>query len=54
MIQHSDPEVQLLVEMLEQQRDGAMVQAAALFRENQELKKQLGDLNAGNNREANS
>lgn len=39
MLKHPDPEVQLLVEMLEGQRDAAMAQAAALFRENQELKK---------------
>jgi len=38
MLKHPDPEVQLLVEMLEQQRDQAMAQAAALYRENQELK----------------
>lgn len=40
MLKHPDPEVQLLVEMLESQRDQAMAQAAALYRENQELKKQ--------------
>ena len=41
MLKHPDPEVQLLVETLEGQRDGAMVQAAALFRKCQELEKQL-------------
>ena len=48
MLKHPDPEVQILVEMLESQRDGAMVQAAALFRENEELKRQLGVTNARN------
>jgi hypothetical protein len=41
MLKHPDIEVQALVEMLEGQRDNAMVQAAALFRENTELKKKL-------------
>jgi hypothetical protein len=41
MLKHSNPEVQLLVEMLESQRDNAMAQAAALFRENTELKQKL-------------
>lgn len=52
MLKHPDPEVQILVEMLESQRDGAMVQAAALFRENEELKRQLGALNAGDTTKA--
>jgi hypothetical protein len=37
MIKHPDPEVQFLVEMLEQQRDQAVAQAAALFRQLKEL-----------------
>ena len=41
MLKHPDIEVQALVEMLEAQRDNAMVQAAALFRENTELKQKL-------------
>jgi len=44
MLKHSDPEIQLLVEMLESQRDNAMAQAAALFRENTELKQKLAEL----------
>lgn len=46
MLKHPDPEVQLLVEMLETQRDGVMAQAAALFRENQDLKAELEKLKA--------
>lgn len=38
MIKHPDPEVQFLVEMLEQQRDSAVAQAAALFRQLSEIK----------------
>jgi hypothetical protein len=41
MLKHPNPEIQLLVEMLESQRDNAMAQAAALFRENTELKQKL-------------
>jgi hypothetical protein len=41
MLKHPDPEIQLLVEMLESQRDNAMAQAAVLFRENTELKQKL-------------
>ena len=41
MLKHSNPEIQLLVEMLESQRDYAMAQAAGLFRENTELKQSL-------------
>jgi len=41
MLKHPDPEIQLLVEMLESQRDNAMAQAAALFRENTKLKQKL-------------
>jgi chromosome condensin MukBEF ATPase and DNA-binding subunit MukB len=41
MLKHPNPEIQLLVEMLEGQRDSAMAQAAALFRENTELKQAL-------------
>ena len=43
MLKHPDIEVQALVEMLEGQRDNAMVQAAALFRENTELKEKLAE-----------
>jgi hypothetical protein len=43
MLKHPDPEVQLLVEMLESQRDTAMAQAAGLFRENTELKQKLAE-----------
>ena len=41
MLKHPDIDVQALVEMLEAQRDNAMVQAAGLFRENTELKQAL-------------
>ena len=44
MLKHPDPEVQLLVETLEGQRDGAMVQAAALFRKNKELEQEIEKL----------
>lgn len=44
MLKHSNPEIQLLVEMLESQRDNAMAQAAGLFRENTELKQKLAEL----------
>ena len=44
MLKHPDIDVQALVEMLEGQRDNAMVQAAALFRENTELKQKLAKL----------
>ena len=44
MLKHTDPEVQFLVEMLEGQRDQAVAQAAALFRANQELQKQIDEL----------
>jgi hypothetical protein len=43
MLKHSNPEIQLLVEMLEGQRDNAMAQAAGLFRENTELKEKLAE-----------
>jgi cell division protein FtsB len=45
MLKHPDPEIQFLVEMLEGQRDQAVAQAAALFREVQQLQKQVSDLN---------
>ena len=41
MLKRPDIDVQALVEMLEGQRDNAMVQAVALFRENTELKQKL-------------
>ena len=44
MLKHPDPEVQLLVEMLEGQRDSAMAQAAALFRQTKELEKRIAEL----------
>ena len=44
MLKHPDIDVQALVEMLEGQRDNAMVQAAALFKENTELKQKLTKL----------
>jgi len=44
MLKHPDIEVQALVEMLEGQRDSAMAQAAALFRENTELKQKLAEM----------
>lgn len=44
MLKHPDPEVQLLVEMLEGQRDAAMAQAAALFRQNKELEQKIQQL----------
>lgn len=43
MLKHPDPEVQFLVEVLEGQRDQAVAQAAALFREVQKLQKQISD-----------
>lgn len=44
MLKHPDPEVQLLVEMLEGQRDAAMAQAAALFRKSKELEQKLQEV----------
>jgi hypothetical protein len=44
MLKHPDIDVQALVEMLEGQRDNAMVQTAALFRENTELKQKLAEM----------
>lgn len=44
MLKHPDPEVQLLVEMLEGQRDAAMAQAAALFRQNKEFEQRIKEL----------
>lgn len=44
MLKHPDPEVQLLVEMLEGQRDSAMAQAAALFRQTKELERKIQEL----------
>ena len=41
MLKHPDPEVQFLVEMLEGQRDQAMAQAAAFYRQVQELQEEL-------------
>lgn len=48
MLKHPDPEVQLLVEMLEGQRDAAMAQAAALFRQSKELEKRITELTTAN------
>jgi hypothetical protein len=44
MLKHPDPEIQYLVEMLEGQRDQAVAQAAALFREVQQLQQQVNVL----------
>lgn len=44
MLKHPDPEVQFLVEVLEGQRDQAVAQAAAFFRQNQELTKRIKEL----------
>ena len=44
MLKHPDPEIQLLVEMLEGQRDSAMAQAAALFRQTKDYEKQVETL----------
>ena len=41
MIKHPDPEIQFLVEVLEDQRDSAVANAAALFRTVQELESKL-------------
>ena len=43
MIKHPDPEIQFLVEVLEDQRDSAVAHAAALFRTVQELESKLKD-----------
>lgn len=43
MFTHADKEFEHLVRQLEQQRDFAMGQAAALYRELMELKSQLED-----------
>jgi hypothetical protein len=45
MFTHDDKEFEYLVNLLVQQRDFAMGQAAALFKENAELKAQLAELN---------
>ena len=44
MLKHPDPEVQYLVEVLEGQRDQAVAQAAAFFRQNRELIQQIEEL----------
>ena len=44
MIKHPDIEVQSLVEMLEGQRDGAMVQSASLYKMINELQMQIKEL----------
>lgn len=44
MLKHPDSEIQFLVEMLEGQRDQAVAQAAALFREVQQLQQQVNVL----------
>ena len=49
MLKHPDPEVQFLVEMLEGQRDQAMAQAAAFYRQVQELQQELGKLSEKDN-----
>ena len=47
MIKHPDPEIQFLVEVLEDQRDSAVANAAALFRTVKELEKQIEELKTG-------
>lgn len=44
MLKHPDPEVQFLVEVLEGQRDQAVAQAAAFFRQNRELAQRIEEL----------
>ena len=44
MLKHPDPEVQFLVEVLEGQRDQAVAQAAAFFRQNRELTQRIEEL----------
>lgn len=44
MLKHSDNEVQFLVEVLENQRDQAVAQAAAFFRQIKELEKRIEEL----------
>lgn len=46
MLKHPDPEVQFLVEVLEGQRDQAVAQAAAFFRQTQELTQRIKELEA--------
>lgn len=46
MLKHPDHEIQFLVEMLEGQRDSAVAQAAALFRQIKEMEKHIESLNA--------
>jgi uncharacterized protein (DUF3084 family) len=46
MLKHPDSEVQFLVEMLENQRDQAVAQAAAFFRTMKELEAQVEQLKA--------
>ena len=46
MLKHPDPEVQFLVEMLESQRDNAMIEAAGLSRTTQELQARIKELEA--------
>ena len=47
MIKHPDPEIQFLVEVLEDQRDSAVANAAALFRTVKELEQQIAELKTG-------
>ena len=46
MLKHSDPEIQYLVEVLEGQRDGAVAQAAAFFRELKKAEARIAELEA--------
>ena len=46
MLRHSDAEVQFLVEVLESQRDQAVAQAAALFRESGKWQERIKSLEA--------
>ena len=51
MIKHPDHEVQFLVETLEGQRDSAMAQSAALYRQVQELQKRIAELSENPSKE---
>ena len=50
MLKHPDPEVQFLVEMLESQRDKAMIEAAGFSRMAQELQARVEELEAQANK----
>lgn len=52
MITHSDKEFEFLVNLLVQQRDHAMGQAAALYKENVALKTQMKELSNQESKDA--